>query len=211
MSEKVTLSDEQREALQEAICWAQDEGLPGTADHLRALLAASSPECGSGEEHEHGVIDSFKRFAIGQGYDLTTYEEKGVLQSDDGTPLPTFWSGKTEHAWRGWANRTNVPAQPAQDYPTGDQLRTIIRSVGSFGTNHSDAPTAYVLAGWKAARASSPAPSREDCVIALQVLSEFVMNIANDPDANSELRDAARSTLWLAEIDRINRGSDHAD
>jgi predicted aminopeptidase len=32
------LSEGQREALKEAICWAQDDGLPGTADHLRTLL-----------------------------------------------------------------------------------------------------------------------------------------------------------------------------
>jgi hypothetical protein len=34
------LTDEQREALQEAICWARDDGLPGTADQLRSILAA---------------------------------------------------------------------------------------------------------------------------------------------------------------------------
>jgi hypothetical protein len=36
--------------------------------------------------------------------------------------------------------------------PTGDMIRNIIREVGGFGTNHDDAPTAYVLAGWNAAR-----------------------------------------------------------
>lgn len=36
------LTDEQRDALNEAICLARDDGLPGTEDHLRALLAAHS-------------------------------------------------------------------------------------------------------------------------------------------------------------------------
>lgn len=35
--------------------------------------------------------------------------------------------------------------------PTGDQLRAIVKSVGSFGSNHGDAPLEYVLAGWRAA------------------------------------------------------------
>lgn len=34
------LTEEQRSALNEAICWARDDGLPGTADHLRSILAA---------------------------------------------------------------------------------------------------------------------------------------------------------------------------
>ncbi|KVO11763.1 hypothetical protein WJ73_19655 [Burkholderia ubonensis] len=33
------LDDEQRDALNEAICWANDDGLPGTADQLRSILA----------------------------------------------------------------------------------------------------------------------------------------------------------------------------
>jgi hypothetical protein len=35
-----SLTDEQREALNEAICWAHDDGLPGTEDHLRSILTA---------------------------------------------------------------------------------------------------------------------------------------------------------------------------
>jgi hypothetical protein len=42
--------------------------------------------------------------------------------------------------------------------PSGDQLRAIIKSVGSFGTNHSDAPQEYVLAGWIAAREAIAKP-----------------------------------------------------
>ncbi|WP_198386283.1 hypothetical protein [Burkholderia ubonensis] len=33
------LDEEQRDALNEAICWANDDGLPGTADQLRSILA----------------------------------------------------------------------------------------------------------------------------------------------------------------------------
>lgn len=41
--------------------------------------------------------------------------------------------------------------------PTGDQVRAIIKSVGSLGTNHADAPMEYVLAGWRAAKADERA------------------------------------------------------
>jgi hypothetical protein len=37
---------------------------------------------------------------------------------------------------------------------------------------------------------------------ALDVLAEFVMRVANNPDEHSELRDEARATLRLAEIER---------
>ncbi|KVP19420.1 hypothetical protein WJ85_08000 [Burkholderia ubonensis] len=36
------LNEEQRDALNEAICWANDDGLPGTADQLRSILALHS-------------------------------------------------------------------------------------------------------------------------------------------------------------------------
>jgi len=36
----VALSVEQRDAIEEAICWARDDGLPGTADMLRSVLTA---------------------------------------------------------------------------------------------------------------------------------------------------------------------------
>jgi hypothetical protein len=49
MSEKVTLSDEQRTALDHAIKVLQFSGWTDEATTLHALLAASSPECGSGE------------------------------------------------------------------------------------------------------------------------------------------------------------------
>lgn len=50
------------------------------------------------------------------------------------------------------------PSQPAEgSEPTGDQVRLIIKSVGSFGTNHGDAPMEYVLAGWRAAKTAPSA------------------------------------------------------
>ncbi|AEA65789.1 hypothetical protein [Burkholderia gladioli] len=67
--------------------------------------------------------------------------------------------------WKGFhhplcdkASENEQPAAAPADVgavvdPTGDQIRGIIRSVGSLGTNHVDAPMVYVLAGWRAAKA----------------------------------------------------------
>lgn len=37
------LTVEQRDAINEAICWANEDGLPGTADTLRSILSAAKP------------------------------------------------------------------------------------------------------------------------------------------------------------------------
>jgi len=39
----VPLTVEQRDAINEAICWANDDGLPGTADALRSLIIVPTP------------------------------------------------------------------------------------------------------------------------------------------------------------------------
>jgi len=41
---QATLSDEQRDALNEAICWARDDGLPGTETQLRSILTQAPTE-----------------------------------------------------------------------------------------------------------------------------------------------------------------------
>ncbi|CAG9193304.1 hypothetical protein BGLA2_1080011 [Burkholderia gladioli] len=48
-TERVALTDGERDALIEAICWANDDGLPGTAEQLRSILYRVSRAAQNGE------------------------------------------------------------------------------------------------------------------------------------------------------------------
>ena len=57
------------------------------------------------------VMNTFKIFARGQGYDLTTYEQGYRANPDAPFRIATFWDNATEHAWRGWAHRAGHPSK----------------------------------------------------------------------------------------------------
>ncbi|ABO60546.1 hypothetical protein LA345_39235 (plasmid) [Burkholderia vietnamiensis] len=85
------------------------------------------------------------------------------------------------------APRTEVAG--AVPNPTGDQLRAAVRSVGSLGTNHADAPHEYVLAGWRAAmRAAAPSA---DAAAASQPVSCKCRRLGDWDGAHHPLCDGA--------------------
>jgi hypothetical protein len=73
----------------------------------------------------------FEKWALREGLDLTRCP-RDKLETDTGTPLPTYWINATEYAWRGWANRPHrttyaeivstwpTPAQKAQPWRATD-------------------------------------------------------------------------------------------
>ncbi|WP_249188873.1 hypothetical protein [Burkholderia dolosa] len=71
----------------------------------------------------------------------------------------TTWLEALAFARAASANETGAEgAKPRM--PTGDEVRHAVRSVGSLGTNHGDAPFEYVLAGWRAAMSAFSAPAQ---------------------------------------------------
>ena len=80
-----------------------------SAARVRELIAIDRERAAHSREanarHLSVVYDDFRLFAHGQGYDLTTCEEKGSITTLAGVGPATFWHDATEHAWRGWANR----------------------------------------------------------------------------------------------------------
>lgn len=101
-----------------AIDWASldpllaDDRTVYSAARVRELIAADRAHAPRNREasmhNPDKVYAAFKQFALGQGYDLTTCEEKGCLTTSAGVGPATFWNDATEHAWRGWANRPVV-------------------------------------------------------------------------------------------------------
>ncbi|RQR65464.1 hypothetical protein DIE18_03155 [Burkholderia sp. Bp9125] len=80
-----------------------------SAARVRELIAIDRERAAHSREpkarNPSVVYDDFRLFAHGQGYDLTTCEEKGSITTLAGVGPATFWNDATEHAWRGWANR----------------------------------------------------------------------------------------------------------
>ncbi|WP_186083633.1 hypothetical protein [Burkholderia gladioli] len=72
-----------------------------TPEEREAFIATLPENERAGYRCAAKKLDRFIEWAPGQGYDLTPVGEG--LETDGGTPLPTFRSERTEHAWRGWA------------------------------------------------------------------------------------------------------------
>ncbi|KVP77489.1 hypothetical protein WJ92_02595 [Burkholderia ubonensis] len=72
------LDEEQRDALNEAICWANDDGLPGTADQLRSILALHEQADAPAEAREpHSDDVAVDSFAAVMKHKLALARDKG--------------------------------------------------------------------------------------------------------------------------------------
>ncbi|MBK3780308.1 hypothetical protein G3A43_08560 [Paraburkholderia aspalathi] len=86
-----------------------DEGLAGCLFSVFGMIAGALErrDAFALPAHEEAMA-SFRKFAKQQGYPVITCAEMDTIVTADGLGPATFYRDRTEHAWRGWANRPGV-------------------------------------------------------------------------------------------------------
>jgi hypothetical protein len=184
----VVLTSEQRKAIEWAIGMASQHNIHNSP--LRELLAASTAPAEGRDD---------LREAARQFHNLTQGDPTVIIRPPSAEKRDAIIAAGE----RLRAALATTPTQPAEGRePTGDQVRAIIKSVGSLGTNHADAPMEYVLAGWRAATAPTMSEAVRSFIRECAALGGGMVN------GN---RLSAQAATILAEIERIDRAAERGE